>query len=582
MDFNIDKEMRELIFCLLKEDNWITGDELSIRLGWNKKKIQNIIRRLSEKFGSQCVILSKKNRGYLLVGIYDELKRYLMQYIFYNDRYFNLEERKVMIILDLLFTNDYMPMGKLADKYFVSKTVIFEEIKNLKRWFGRINGLELEVSSKNGIKIHGDEMTKRYWGAAYGQLDILKLIGISQHLVMRYQSIIQMTSDFFLNEIIKDGVYISGEDFTFILRYIAMTELRNSYGFSLKDKGIFIEDSKFLLKLEEKIDYKFKDVEKRMILFLMHDSNVVSFKNKVGYDRVKIERLENFLSKKLKVSNLVLFHEKELLYHNIKVMRNRNEYDYHSINYYDKDILYKYPLSIYLATQALQMIFHFKPSRTDILDFSVYIGGIIEKHHLHTDIKVLIVGNQKFEILDQIKNVLLSFASLKIDIVDLLPTYVLEKELSILDDYDLFMTTETSTRLKFSQFIQVPVIMNYQNISLFKKVILTWNKKYNEKKLLKFKNKVKRQQLDTIYSIEDIVEKDKIQETTIYALNKKSLCIIYVGKDVQTETVLYTLKRDFTYEYQKIKKLVYISYNENEEDIVSYFYDVSSFIQSEL
>ena len=152
MDFNIDKEMRELIFCLLKEDNWITGDELSIRLGWNKKKIQNIIRRLSEKFGSQCVILSKKNRGYLLVGIYDELKRYLMQYIFYNDRYFNLEERKVMIILDLLFTNDYMPMGKLADKYFVSKTVIFEEIKNLKRWFGRINGLELEVSSKNGIK----------------------------------------------------------------------------------------------------------------------------------------------------------------------------------------------------------------------------------------------------------------------------------------------------------------------------------------------------------------------------------------------------------------------------------------------
>ena len=176
----------------------------------------------------------------------------------------------------------------------------------------------------------------------------------------------------------------------------------------------------------------------------------------------------------------------------------------------------------------------------------------------------------------------MSFAYLKIDIVDLLPTYVLEKELSILDDYDLFMTTETSTRLKFSQFIQVPVIMNYQNISLFKKVILTWNKKYNEKKLLKFKNKVKRQQLDTIYSIEDIVEKDKIQETTIYALNKNSLCIIYVGKDVQTETVLYTLKRDFTYEYQKIKKLVYISYNENEEDIVSYFYDVSSFIQSEL
>lgn len=578
MAIDIDRDIKDLLFCLLKENDWITGDEISLNLKWSRKKVQQTMKKLINSLSSQCVIVSQKNRGYLLKVICEDLKKDLLMDIFYNEIYFNLEERKVMIAIDLLFRKDYVSMDQLAEQYYVSKTVIFEEIRSLKRWFGRIKGLELEVSSQHGIKVHGKELVKRYWCSVYGQLNVLKLIDIPQSILLNYQEVIKICDEYLTHEIISDGIYICGEDFSLVLRYISMTILRDDLGYVVSDEIVLFHEPSFFKKLEENLQRKFSNIEKYLILSILQDANVVSFKTEMQIDTLDIMEIESFLLDKLNLKKTSLFDDYELLMHNFNSMNHRDKEFRHSVNYFDKEILYKYPLCIHLANQALFQLYKNKPSRSDILDLAVYFGGILEKLHLHTTVNVLLVGNQKFEILEQIKNAFISFFNGNIMTFDLYPNYILKAKPDLCKKYDLLLTTEPDIIIKNQKFIQVPIIMTSSKIMMFQETVKKWQIRYYEEHLKEFRKQVEEVNLTHIKSLDDIIDMS-LTGITIYSLNKHTLCIIYTQKFIENKVLIYKLQKQYLHEYHSIAKIIFISYNESETEIIPYFYYASRIIQ---
>ena len=108
------KEARDLLFCMLRKGDWITGEELSRMLDWNKKKVQQNIKWLMEDIGQEGNIETQKNKGYRVCRISECLRNEILKDAFYNEVYFNLDERRIILIMDLLFRRQYIPMDQLA------------------------------------------------------------------------------------------------------------------------------------------------------------------------------------------------------------------------------------------------------------------------------------------------------------------------------------------------------------------------------------------------------------------------------------------------------------------------------------
>ncbi len=580
---DLDKELKDLLFCLLRENDWVTGEELAKRLGWNRKKVQQNMQRLTKELGDKCSIEIQKNKGYLLMELSDELKAAILQDTFYNRVYFSMDERRTMLVLALLFRDGYVSMDRLAEEYYLSKTAVFEEIRHMKRWFGRIEGLQLEVSAQKGIKIHGTEREKRFCCAVFVQLNILKLTRIEPMAVLRYQGILKSSSRVLKKALLEDGILISGEDFSLLLRYIGITQMRSSQGYILEESG---EDKEpegmgaFFEELSDAIGYSFSVAEKQCITEIIRFSNVAATDYKVELNPAHTQALEKEIAGRLGMEGSALFKDKELLGQNIDAMLYRISCKFHMANYYDKDIQYQYPLLVHLANQAFQSVYGRPMPWSDVMDMAAYLGGILANLRFSSKIRVLLAGNQNFQLLWHIRSYTLEILSCVPKCFDFLPCYALEDcedECSL--RYDLLLTTEPEVRLRNRQFLLIPVIMTEEHITVLSEKIGAWKKQYQTKVLKELERDMQIRNLKEIAGLSDILSEEMLEQSTRYVLNKDTLIVIYTSVSASTGIQKVLLQKSFSYDFKPVTQIIIVQFNESEPGIVEYFKAVSHMLQ---
>lgn len=308
------KEARDLLFCMLRKGDWITGEELSRMLDWNKKKVQQNIKWLMEDIGQEGNIETQKNKGYRVCRISECLRNEILKDAFYNEVYFNLDERRIILIMDLLFRRQYIPMDQLAEDYYLSKSVVFEEIRQMRRWFGRNDDIQLEVSPQRGIYIHGEEKDKRYACTAWGPLHVLQMTKIDPDAVQHYQESMEQAAEPLQQLLIDTGRFISGEEYSFLLRYIAMSRLRSSLGYYLPEMGEKpFEYSAFYETLSRKLGYTFSASEQTEINKFIRKATILAPKSHPDAKQENLHALENYFNQKLKLSQPLHFEDPELV-----------------------------------------------------------------------------------------------------------------------------------------------------------------------------------------------------------------------------------------------------------------------------
>lgn len=584
MGMDLNREMKELLFCLLREGDWITGDELAGKLGWNRKKIQQNIRYLSEESGGDCSIEAQKNKGYLLIGLSEEYKAELLQDVFYNGAYFNLDERRTMLVLVLLFQDGYISMDRLAEEYYMSKTSVFEEMRHIRRWFDRTELLELEVSSKNGVRICGTERAKRYCCAAYAQPAILKLLRLDEIAVMRYQGILKSSAKVLKKAVLSGGIFLSGEAYALILRYIGMTWLRSHLGYQLEEDsgetGKELEDELFR-ELAEATGYSFTVAEQGLIMELIRYSNVVAVGCSLPEGSAgKAEQMKAFILKELQLPSGELYDDRALWVQNVDSMLYSLAQNRHTVNYYDKEILRKYPLSIHLTRQAFREIYGRKLSRSDVLDMAAYLGAFLDNVRYPAKIRILLAGNQNYQLLANIRRYVTNMLPFVPECFDLLPCYVIEEDMQdYCKKYDLLLTTEPEMLLKEPGFLFVPVVMTDEHIEVVRLKIREWMKRYAENKLRELEEGIEYLELEKLESLCGLFPEDDLGHMTVYVLNRNTLFLegIFCGRPTGVRRI--TLKNKFFYDYRPITEIIAVQYREGEPGIVEYFKMVAQLLQ---
>lgn len=156
----------QIALHLMQNNRSITSDELAVLTRASARTIKNdivLINDVLKKHGSE--IISKKSEGYF-IQVYDEpeftkykneLEIINLYYVRYGGtQYLNRILKTTEILQVLLASNEYISIDDLAERLFVSRSTIKQELHQVKTY---LNSYHLVLDSKPnfGLKVTGKE-----------------------------------------------------------------------------------------------------------------------------------------------------------------------------------------------------------------------------------------------------------------------------------------------------------------------------------------------------------------------------------------------------------------------------------------
>ena len=104
----------------------------------------------------------KPNVGIILIANIEEKRKLLQRLKTINEYNYVLspDERKNLILSELIQQSGYITINQLADEIMVSRGTLIRDLSNVRQWL-EDNALELKSVSKHGIRIAGDEKNLR-------------------------------------------------------------------------------------------------------------------------------------------------------------------------------------------------------------------------------------------------------------------------------------------------------------------------------------------------------------------------------------------------------------------------------------
>lgn len=154
---------------ILIKDGKFNLDKLAETFNVNARTIRNDIVQIEDYLKNKNVkaTIEVKNK-IITINILKDIKLEDLVEInyqdFYSDRISN-EERVLLILSDLCWSDEYLTIQDLADKYFVSRGTINSDIVSIKEYCDK-NGINFVSARGKGIGIDEDEKNRRKYLAS--------------------------------------------------------------------------------------------------------------------------------------------------------------------------------------------------------------------------------------------------------------------------------------------------------------------------------------------------------------------------------------------------------------------------------
>ena len=568
----LERDLKSLLFSLVLTDGWVSTEHLADQLGWQRKKVAHEVSRLERAAGPECRIERQARKGYRVSYLGERLREGLLSDGLFNERFFNLDERRSMLALDLLFRTDYVSMEVLAERHYLSKTTVFEEVRQLKRWFSRMSNLDLEVSGTHGVIVHGTELAKRFSCTSFAQMHVLRLLGFPEEELDRVERCERAAAHCLKRELLRRGRIISGEAFSHIVRYVGVTLLRDARGFEIEEPfgGGSVEGLAFLDEFSARMGMPLTEREQRAVALLIEHSNVLRSAGRPEPCDVRlVELFERRVIELLQLDASAIFDDKDTIARNINAALGRNARANHRPNYYDRGILHKAPPYAHVAQRAFEDVFHIRLPRYETINLGTMIEGASARCRHRSDIPAILVGDQDFEILDQVRSHVLARLPFAPTSFSLLPPYAFEPPGD--EKYRLLLTTSPEFALEHPGFSLVPPVITRSKRRELDAVVDGWLSAYRTELAQDIWAGATERSFDAVDGLEDVVGFETLALCTVMALGKGRLCVISMRDDVPTGVTFATIARPFSYEYHQITQVATLNHRPSDAGTIEWF-----------
>lgn len=159
----MNKRTIEIILKIMKNENDTSFFELTKQFNVSQRTIRNDINTINQFLISNKLQELSISQSGTITYIGD--KNYAMELIFQSETNFytyklDKEERKIMISLLLLDSNDYITISTIADEIFISRQTLINDLETVKQYFVSFH-LKVQSNSNKGMKVVGSENNKR-------------------------------------------------------------------------------------------------------------------------------------------------------------------------------------------------------------------------------------------------------------------------------------------------------------------------------------------------------------------------------------------------------------------------------------
>jgi lichenan operon transcriptional antiterminator len=575
-----------IISYLISKGEWVTSDELSSHFDVNKKTIQLEIKGITEILGNKCSILSSHHSGYSLEYLSEDAQNLIRDEVSRHGGRNSLGIKPSALALYFLFLDSYVTMQTLADTFYMSKTAVSIELYTVKRWVDRYEGIEMEVSNKNGIKLHADELRKRLYCSKFGTIRVFQSLPLEKNVVNDYESYLSIVGQILINVFSRFEYYVTGEEYHKNCRFIATCILRSRMGYRRFTEQEKFEHSPLILSIGEqvcqRIGYDLEKAELDDIQSMLDESSVL-YLDSLHYPDIenKLGLMENEICSILNISNVPIFNDNGMVIQQILKMYSRSKAGNTALNHYNEDIIIQYPLEFYLIFRTFPRYFNMKvTNETSFVALSLAVG----LNSYRDNVSILLISNQNLSIINQIETAIYQTIPGNISEIKVLPAYLFEHDPDIRLKYDILLTTDQEVLFIDRTFYVINCILGQKDIE---NLIVAFLKRKNhllDKKKRKIKEKylVKEavnQKQNNYSSVDQVIGYAQDGTLSYHTLGGESLYIGQISSQVKTGIKVYSM--DFTVDYlhKKIRKIIFAQFHSGEEDVFDFFSAVSEVIK---
>lgn len=183
-----------ILEVLLKHEDYIPTSLLAESLNVSVRTIYRELEGVSSFLKAfNLKLISKSRLGYQLLGKQDE-KDKLCQFLDYNHREYgwkNAEERRSLVLIEILKSNGYKKLQTLASKLNVSEGTVSRDIDHIKTSVAHL-GIDITTRKGHGIEVLGDEenIRKAISDIVYNNLEMTLALGfdIKSNLLLYFEN----------------------------------------------------------------------------------------------------------------------------------------------------------------------------------------------------------------------------------------------------------------------------------------------------------------------------------------------------------------------------------------------------------
>lgn len=262
---------KNIFLHLLNSDKALSGKELSKIFNVTTRTIRSDIKFLNETLKKYNIgISSSRQDGYFISDTqkakgFEIVKEVFNKEISLKGIPNTPSERFAFIIFKLAFSKDYVTMEEIADMLFVSKTTVYLDVQKVMEFLDGFSTLELEISPIRGMKLKGDERSKRLLISnvlkrekTYEDLMLSKSIyyaldgqnaNLNNEMIFLYESIINILN--------KYGYILTDVDVNLLVKEILISIKRIQMGFTVDEEIIEDLDLTIAKALKEEVEEHF-------------------------------------------------------------------------------------------------------------------------------------------------------------------------------------------------------------------------------------------------------------------------------------------------------------------------------------
>lgn len=581
-----------ILTYLLSKQEWITSERLSYHFNVNRKTIQNEIKNISEILGDKGIILANHHSGYFLKFLSDDAKNLIREEMRRYGGRNCLGIRTSALVLYFLFLKSYITMQMLADTFYMSKTAVSLELYTVKRWVDRCDGIEMEVSNKNGIILHAEEIRKRLYCAKFGTVNVFQSLPLNKEVADEYENYLNSVGKILIQAFISYDYYVTGEEYQKNCRFIASCILRSRMGYKRVQEAVYYDNDPLTLtianQVRERIGYELEPAELNDIQAMLEESSVLYVDN-ASYPEIenKIDLLEDKICSILNISNIPIFNDRDMVIQYIFKMYLRAKAGNVALNHYNKDIVVRYPLEVYLIYRTFPRCFHMQVTN-ELLFVALFLASGLNLYHRNR-VSILLVSNQNMSVINQIETLLHQSVTGNISEFKILPAYIFKQDTSIRFNYDILLTTDQEVLFIDKSFYVINCILTHKDIENLNMVfhknlshIMDEKKKKIREKYLVEEIVNQKQNKFKFTDLDQIINCPQDGTLSYHTVGNEMIYVGRISPFVKKQITIYTMNFAFDFQNKKIRKIIFVQFHEGDNDIFDFFNTVSDIISENL